>query len=189
MNQPLGRLAGNGLEIDESVECLQGGGPADLREITIALGAEGLRLAGVVSSDEEGRKKITSTLDDGAAYEKLAQMVRVQEGDLEAPRPRAAESVIEADRAGYIAQIDTEAIGWAVIELGGGRKTKEDQIDPTVGVETLVRLGEYVEADRPLFRVFGPTDRIEKAMPFFQKAITLADGPSEAPCLIAERID
>src|SRR5690606_10239553 len=100
MNQPLGRLAGNAVEIDESVECVEGGGPADLRELVIAQGAEALTLAGVVSSTDDGRRRIAGSLDDGSARDKLAAMVRAQGGDLEAPRRRAPEQMVTAERAG-----------------------------------------------------------------------------------------
>lgn len=189
MNQPLGRLSGNGVEIDESVDCLRGDGPADLRELTIALGAEVLHLAKAAPSIDDARSMLARTLDDGSALEKLGQMVRAQGGDLDAPRPRAPESVLEADRSGYVAAIDTEAIGWAIIELGGGRKTKEDKVDPTVGVETLVRLGEPIDASQPLFRVFGAPDKVQHALPFFQGSVKIADGPCESPPLVVERID
>lgn len=189
MNQPLGRLAGNAIEIDESVACVEGGGPDDLRTLVVEQGAEALSLAGVVASIEEGREKIAASLDDGSAREKLAEMVRVQGGDLDAPRPRAAEIVITADRAGHVASIDTEALGYAVIELGGGRKQQGDPIDPSVGLEMLVRLGDAVESGQPIVRLFAAATGGEAAQRVVKGAIAVAErAPAENP-LILDRID
>ena len=189
MNQPLGRMAGNANEIDESIDCLQGKGPADLRELTVALGAKGLLLAGAVDTETDGRKKIAESLDTGAAYEKFAEMVRAQQGDLQAARPLAEESVLTADREGFITAIDTEAVGWVVISLGGGRRTKEDPIDPSVGLEALVRIGDPISAGQPLFRVFSHTKDREQAMSNLTRAITISDKPVKSPELISLRID
>ncbi|MEO0531605.1 MAG: thymidine phosphorylase [Planctomycetota bacterium] len=189
MNQPLGRLAGNGVEIDESVACVEGGGPDDLRQLVVEQGAEGLVLAGVADTIEQGRERIAKSLDDGSAREKLAEMVRAQEGDLDAPRPRAPESVITAKQAGTVTAIDTEALGYAVIELGGGRKQQGDPIDPTVGFEIDVRLGDTVEAGQPLVTLFAGEKGKDAATRLVEAAITVADEPCDAPPLLIDRID
>ncbi len=189
MNQPLGRLAGNGIEIDESVACLEGGGPDDLRDITIKLGGELLCSAGLASDANEGELQIAKTLDNGSAREKLVEMVRVQEGDLEAPRPRGKVVVLTAKQAGCISAIDTELLGYAVIELGGGRKVKEDLIDPSVGLEMLVRLGDSVEAGQPLVKLYVADKGQEIAQQMTQKAITISETTIEAPPLVLNRID
>ncbi len=189
MNQPLGRLAGNAVEIDESVACVEGGGPDDLRALVVEQGAEALTLAGVTPSIEEGRTKIAATLDNGTAREKLAEMVRVQGGDLEAPRPRAGEAIVTTPQSGHIASIDTEALGYAVIEMGGGRKKQGDPIDPAVGLEMLVRLGDRVEAGQPIVRLFAGNQGREAAENLTANAIGIADeAPAETP-LILDRID
>jgi pyrimidine-nucleoside phosphorylase len=189
MNQPLGRLAGNAVEIDESVDCVRGGGPADLRDLTVALGAEGLVLAGAATSEAEARAAIERVLDSGSAYEKLAAMVRAQGGDLDAPRPRAPELVVEATRTGVVTSIDTEALGYAVIELGGGRKTMADKLDYSVGLEMLVRLGDTVEAGEPVARVFAHDRGRDAALGLVRGAVTIGDGPSSSPALVVERVD
>ncbi|QDT68702.1 Pyrimidine-nucleoside phosphorylase [Planctomycetes bacterium MalM25] len=189
MNQPLGRLAGNAVEIDESVACLEGAGPDDLRKLVVEQGAEALTLAGVAASIEEGRARIAKTLDDGSAREKLAQMVRAQEGDLEAPRPRAAETVVSAERAGVVSAIDTETLGYAVIELGGGRKQQGDPLDFSVGFECLVRIGEPVETGQPLVRLFATDRGRERAINLTRGAIMIGDEPIDSPPLVIDRID
>lgn len=189
MNQPLGRMAGNANEIDESVDCLEGGGPADLRQLVVEQGAEALTLAGVTADVAAGRERIAAVLDDGSAREKLAEMVRVQEGDLDAPRPRAAESMVNAEAAGVVTAIDTEALGYAVIELGGGRKQQGDPIDPAVGLEMLVRIGDKVEAGQPLVRLFAGDRGRDTAAGLVTGAISLGqENVSPGPLVIA-RID
>lgn len=189
MNQPLGRMAGNGVEVDESVEVLQGGGPADLVELTLELGAELLTAAGTFATRASALAKQRALLADGRALAKFREMVEAQGGDLDAPRARAAEVTVAAARAGYIAAIDTEALGWAVIELGGGRKVLTDKVDPAVGFEILVRLGQKVAAGEPLVRMFaqaGPAAHAAAAV--VRKAITVSEeSPREHP-LILERI-
>ena len=189
MNQPLGRMAGNGVEVDESVDVLQDTGPADLIELTLELGAELLTAAGTFATHASALAEQRALLADGRALAKFREMVEAQGGDLDAPRPRAAEVMVTAARAGYIAAIDTEALGWAVIELGGGRKVLTDKIDPAVGFEILVRLGQRVDAGEPLVRMFAqPGPAAHAAAAVVRKAITVAEeSPHEHP-LILERI-
>ncbi|TWT90418.1 Thymidine phosphorylase [Pseudobythopirellula maris] len=189
MNQPLGRLAGNAVEIDESVACIEGAGPADLRDLTVALGGELLALAGLAKDDAEGRTKLTATLDDGTAREKLAEMVHAQGGDLDAPRPRAAASEVAAERAGVVTAVDTEALGWAVIELGGGRKQLGDELDHSVGLEMLVRIGDQVDAGQPLVTLFANSAGREAAQRLVAAAVTIGDDAAPEPPLVIERID
>ena len=189
MNQPLGRMAGNAVEVNESLDSLAGGGgPDDLREITLALGAEILLATKKVTEQAEGRKCLAEHLDSGRALEKFRQMVAAQGGDLDAPRPIAAESFVTTKRSGVVAMIDTEAIGMAVVELGGGRKRLEDKIDFSVGLEMLVRLGDEVQAGTPLVRLFAGDDKVSQAAQQIRNAIDIADTTSEASPLILETL-
>lgn len=155
MSQPLGRAVGHALEIDEAVRSLEGDGPEDLMEVTVALGVE-LLLATERSADAAAaRRTLSGHLASGAGREALARMVAAQGGDLEAPRPLASVSEVTAPRDGHVAAIDAEALGLAVIELGGGRKRQGDAIDHAVGLEMAVRLGERVERGQPLLRLYG----------------------------------
>lgn len=189
MNQPLGRMAGNGVEVDESIDVLQGGGPTDLVELTLELGAELLLAAGTFAARDAALAEQRALLADGRALAKFREMVEAQGGDLDAPRARAGEVIVTAARAGYIAAIDTEALGWAVIELGGGRKVLTDRVDPAVGLEMLVRLGQKVDVGRPLVRMFahtGPAAHASAAV--VRKAITISDVPPPEQPLVLERI-
>src|SRR5262245_28362498 len=133
MNAPIGRAIGNALEIRESIDTLRGGGPADTRELTVALGGEMLLLGGAVASDDEGRARIARALDDGSALAVFRRVVEAQGGDPrvcddpDAVLPRAtATHALPATRGGVIAAIDAEQLGLAALLLGAGRRTKED---------------------------------------------------------------
>lgn len=189
MNQPLGKLAGNAVEIDESVECLEGAGPPDLRRLVVELGAEVLAATGAAESLAAARGQIEGVLDNGAGLEKFAQMVSAQGGDLSAPRPRAEPVEVVAAGAGSVASIDTEMLGYAVIELGGGRKQKGDPIDHSVGLEMLVRLGDRVEAGQPIARLFAGDSGSDRAVAMASEAITVADGEASRPELILSRVE
>jgi pyrimidine-nucleoside phosphorylase len=188
MNQPLGRLAGNAVEVDESVGCLKGEGPDDLVEVTLELGAELLVLTKRELSTAAGRKRLESLVASGAALEKFREMVAAQGGNLDAPRPVAPAQEVASPRAGYVTAINTEAIGIVIIELGGGRKKLGDKLDLSVGLEMLVRLGNRVTAGQPLVRVFAKPDAAARIQPDLLAAITIGDRPIVPPPLIAERI-
>jgi pyrimidine-nucleoside phosphorylase len=160
MDEPIGRAVGNASEVHESIDVLRGEGPADTRALTVALGAEMLVLAGVSDSSQEAARRIEQVLDDGSALERFRQIVRAQGGD---PRvcddpakvlPQAPHThEILATRSGTITAIDAEDVGNAVVVLGGGRRKKEDKVDPAVGITVLVRLGEAVSKDQPIARL------------------------------------
>jgi pyrimidine-nucleoside phosphorylase len=157
MDEPLGREVGNASEVRESIEILRGGGPADTRALTIALGGEMLRLGGVVADAAAGEARIARALGDGSALAKFSAIVAAQGGNRrvcdtpETLLPLAPQvSEVRAARAGVLTFVDAEAVGNAVVVLGGGRRTKDDAIDPGVGVSVLVHLGEPVAAGQPL---------------------------------------
>lgn len=188
MNQPLGRMIGNAVEVDESLDVLEGGGPADLVELTLALGAELLVDLGRAATAAEGREALRRKLASGEAREVFGRMVAAQGGDLDAPRPRAEPHEIAAPRDGYLSSIDVERLGYAVIELGGGRKQLTDRIDFGVGLEMLARLGERVERGQPLVRVFARPAHRQAADALLAESLHLADAPIPPPPLIVETL-
>jgi pyrimidine-nucleoside phosphorylase len=189
MNQPHGRFAGNAVEVDESVEILRGGGPLDMVEICVALAAELLTSTGIEKSQSNAIQRLGRLIHSGAALEKLREMVAAQGGDLDAPRPIAPKSELLADRAGYVAAINAEQLGMAIIELGGGRKKLGDKLDFSTGLEMRVRLGEKIDLGQPLANVFAPADKAPAARKMIADAITIADQPVQPPPLIVERIE
>jgi thymidine phosphorylase len=188
MNQPLGRMAGNAVEVQESLDTLCGRGPADLLELTLALGAELLVLVGQDRDRDEAQQRLCGALDSGISLEKFCEMVRAQGGDPDAPLLIAPATPIPAPREGFVAAIDCEKIGYAVIELGGGRKRLGDTLDFSVGVETLVRLGDRVAAGQPLMHMLANDRGREEATQLLSQAVHIADEPPQPLPLIADRL-
>ena len=175
MNQPLGRMAGNAVEVLESIDTLQGRGPEDLVEVTLALGAELLHLADVGHDITTNVERLQSHINSGAALEKFEQMVHAQHGNLKNLTPLAASHEVTALHAGYIQQINTQQLGEAIIELGGGRKVLTDKIDHSVGLEMLVRIGDRVDAGQPLVRLFARESSVSQASSMVRNAISIGD--------------
>jgi pyrimidine-nucleoside phosphorylase len=188
MNQPLGRMAGNAVEVNESIDVLRGAGPADLVEVTLELGAELLVLAKRETTLHAARSRLRTAIESGAGLAKFREMVAAQGGDLDAPRPVALPKELLSTEAGCIAAIDTERLGHAIIELGGGRKKLGDVLDHSVGLEMLVRLGDEVEVGQPLLRVFAKPDAAAKVRAELLSAVTITDNRVDRPPLIVERI-
>ncbi|MDP6446023.1 MAG: thymidine phosphorylase [Pirellulaceae bacterium] len=155
MNQPLGRAIGNANEVAEAVRGLEGDCPADIRDLTMELCESVLVLTG--SQQHEARRRLEQAWDSGAARERFEQMVCAQGGDLSClPAPAPAHHVLTA-ATGVVSSVDAEAIGWLLIDLGGGRRKTGDKIDPRVGVEMSVRIGDRVETGDQLATVFAKT--------------------------------
>jgi len=159
MDHPLGRAVGNALEVIEAVEMLRGRAPADYTEITLALTAQMLVLAGRAKDEAEARLKLQEVIRSGAAVERLKQIVSAQGGDPAAvddharlPTARGSEDVL-APAGGYVTRIDCEAVGLAAVVLGAGRAHKEGQIDPAVGFTLFKKVGDAVAAGEPLVRI------------------------------------
>ncbi|WP_027093711.1 pyrimidine-nucleoside phosphorylase [Cohnella thermotolerans] len=156
MDQPLGRLIGNALEVREAIEILRGEGPDDLRELCLELGGHMLLLGGKAADRADARAKLERALASGEALRKLAQLIAAQGGDpavAERPEllPQAAARVrVAADADGYVHGIDAEAIGVAAMRLGAGRATKDDAIDYAVGIELVAKRGDRVRRGDPL---------------------------------------
>jgi pyrimidine-nucleoside phosphorylase/thymidine phosphorylase len=193
MDQPLGRAAGNALEVVESIEVLRGGGPEDVRALTLRLAGEMLALAGLAPSVAAGEALAGGALADGRALAKFRAVVEAQGGD---PRaiddpgrlPRAPRVVdVPAPRAGHVAVLDAYAVGEIVVRLGGGRLRKEDGVDPGVGVELLKKVGDRVEAGEPLARIHA-RDSAEAASSDLVESYRIEDRPTRPGPLVLERI-
>ncbi len=156
MDQPLGKMIGNALEVIECVEVLQGKGPEDLRELCLELAGWMLQLGGASKSVAEGKQQSAKLISSGQALEKFRQMIELQGGD---PRiiddskrlPQAQHTLeIAATKAGYIASMQCEQIGTACVILGGGRERKEDSVDPAVGIVLHKKVGDHIAVGEPL---------------------------------------
>ena len=161
MDQPLGRTAGNAVEVIEAIETLKGGGPADTRQLTIELTARMTVLGGVHADLETARYDLAQRLDDGRALEVFRRMVAAHGGDARViddarlfPQPGVTVPV-PAPASGTVSFVDAQQLGRIVLQLGGGRKTTADVIDPAAGIDRLVQAGEAVEAGQPLMRLLA----------------------------------
>jgi pyrimidine-nucleoside phosphorylase len=151
MDQPLGQMVGNANEIIESIDVLRGEGPADVTALTTRFAAEMLVLTGTYS-DDQALEKVRKVIDSGDAYELFLKLVERQGGDpasientkLLPSAPHTA--TITADRSGYIGRCDAYEVGLASVRLGAGRARKEDEVDPGVGLEISVKVGDEVNA-------------------------------------------
>jgi len=195
MDQPLGRMAGNALEVRQALEVLRGEGPLDLREVVLALGAELLVLVGEASSPEEGKEALSRLLDSGKAFAKFRELVAAQGGDIRAVEeperlPKAAQVVeVQAGESGYVRGIRARAVGIACGLLGAGREVKGQRVDPAAGVELLVKTGAKVEKGQPLARLHvGRPDRLPEARKIVEIAFIIGPTPPAPSPLILDRI-
>ena len=196
MDRPLGRACGNALETEEAIQTLLGEGPADLLEVTYALGVEMLLLAGVEKTAAKARKRLEETLRSGRAAEKLQQVIEAQGGNpkiVEDPSglPQAqAVEIYKAQETGVVTRVEPRTIGRAIIALGGGRQKVEDSVDHSVGFVITVKPGDKVLAGEPIASVFArDAAGVELGLAALTQAIVIADRLAERPLpLISHRV-
>lgn len=183
MEIPLGRTAGNALEVTESVEMLQGKGPSDLDEIVFALADEMLALSGV---DADPREAVAN----GTALEKWREMVGAQGGDPDAALPEASErKTIPAPRSGFLTKLDARGVGIAAWRLGAGRSRKEDSVDHAAGIVCLAKPGDHLEEGQPLLELHtSDPARFEGAEAALDGAFEIGDEAPEPRPIVLERI-
>src|SRR5207247_1198621 len=165
MDQPLGAAVGNALEIREAVDTIRGEGPADFTELVIEASARLLALSDLEIDVDEGRRRAEATVADGSAHELYERWIRAQGGDpsLDAlPRAPVVRSV-EAPTDGTVVALGAIRVGVAALELGAGRRTKEDEVDHAVGVVCLAKRGDRVERGAPLAEVHATDDAAAEA--------------------------
>jgi pyrimidine-nucleoside phosphorylase len=194
MDRPLGRSCGNALEVEEAIEGLQGTGPADLMEVTYALGEEMLLLVGAAGDRTEARRRLEDSVTSGRALETLRLIIEAQGGNpavLDDPEllPQAGEvEVFRAPRDGVVSSIEPRRIGLAILELGGGRRTIEQEIDPAVGFVIPIKPGDAVRAGEPLASVFArDRDGIDVGLKALNEAVVVGEEGALTP-LITHRI-
>ena len=187
MSTPLGRTAGNAIEVAESVDVLAGGGPADVVELTVALAREMLAAAGRDDVDPADR------LADGTAMDVWRRMIRAQGGDPDAALPVAREShVVSAPSDGVLTRLDALAVGTAAWRLGAGRARKEDPVQAGAGVVWHARPGDPVRAGEPLLTLLTDTpERFDRALAALEDGYDVAPtGTAHTPTpLVIDRVD
>jgi thymidine phosphorylase len=183
MDVPLGRAVGNAVEVEEAVATLRGEGPPDLVEVTLALAAEMLALAGLEADP-------AAALADGRALDRYRSMIAAQGGDPDAALPRAGHvQVVTAAGAGWLRRLDARAVGVAAWRLGAGRARKEDPVSAAAGVLCLAKPGERVEAGQPVLELRADDEsRFARAVTALEGAIEIGGQPPAAGPLVIERI-
>ncbi len=195
MNQPLGNAIGNAIEVQEAIEILQGmHRGSDLTTVSFALASQMLQASGLASSEDEALARLDQALASGAALERLARMIDAEGGERRvcddvSLLPRARRRVeVKAERSGYLARMDTHAMGISALLLGAGREKKEDRIDPAVGIWLSRRLGDRVERGDPI-AAFHVDDEsgLEEAVRRFSAAVEIAsEKPQTLPLIYAK---
>jgi pyrimidine-nucleoside phosphorylase len=169
MSQPLGRMVGNALEVQECIEILHGGGPEDLRELCLHLAAWMFFVGGATKTVADGKRLAEEIIASGKAFERFRHMVELQAGDISViDNPTRLPSTehrvdVSSRQAGFVTAISCEQVGTACVILGGGRERKEDTIDPAVGIEVHKKIGDNVSAGEALCTIHCHSD--EQAAP------------------------
>ncbi|HSJ08886.1 MAG TPA: thymidine phosphorylase [Longimicrobiales bacterium] len=196
MDRPLGHAIGNALEIEECVNALRGGGPADLREVTLELAAEMLVLGGAAQDVDSARALAAASLDDGRALEMMRSIIEAQGGNtavLDDPGilPHTdSRHIIEARADGFITTMDVRAIGDVAVSIGAGRRSLGAVIDPAVGFHITVKPGDAVVKDQPLATVYArDVDMARRAGQALLSAIEIGPEAGTSLPLICQRID
>lgn len=196
MNQPLGYCIGNWKEVEESLACLRGEGPADLMDVTFELSARMLVLAGIDDGPEPARSRLEDLIHSGAALEKFFELVEAQNGDvacLEKPGnypPAQYSRKVPAGETGYVTAIDTFEVGMGSVSLGAGRRKKGDTVDPGAGIVLSKKIGDHVESGESLATLYTENEPALNAVESrVRDAFTISDDRVEPPVLIHEVID
>ncbi len=193
MSQPLGYMIGNALEVKEAIQTLQGQGPEDLTELCLVLGGQMLLAANRVTSLEEGKALLQEQIDSGRALEVFKTFLANQGGDTRIVDnldllPQARYHIpFLAQSSGVVSQWVADEVGVAAMMLGAGRETKEDIIDPAVGIELCVKVGDSIQAGQPLAILHSNREDVSEVLARLSAAVSIADS-AQVPELIRKVI-
>ena len=195
MDQPLGLYVGNALEVVECVRVLKGGGPADLRDLSIELSAWMFYLGEKTASVDEGRKLALQMIANGSAFDKFCEVTRLQGGDADALRdisklPQARDRrEVRSSSSGYVQAVNCEQAGIASLVLGGGREKKEDAIDPAVGIVLHKKIGDAVAMDEAICTLHYNSDaRLNEAESLIISGYDIGSRRAAAPGKLIHQI-
>jgi pyrimidine-nucleoside phosphorylase len=198
MSQPLGRAAGNWIELVECVELLRGARPAwseDLRELSLLLAGWMIALGGKAETPQAGASLAEAALTDGAGLAAFMKMVDAQGGDvsvfddMEAFHKPGATLIVDAWESGYVAEMDTTALGWAVQRTGAGREKAGEPVDAHAGILFHARRGARVERGEPFATIYATTDAmLLEPSELLRDAITISANPPEFVPLVSRII-
>lgn len=188
MNQPLGNMIGNSIEINEAIDVLRGVGPSDVTQVVLSLASRLLVQSKIHINLVDSENKLLQLIESGEAYNKLAAMAESHGGNLHAERAVAKKTPLRLSQSGFVEKVHAHQLGLAIIEMGGGRKQIGDPIDHSIGIEFLVRIGDQVEPDKPIANIFCDTSATDHAAELVESSITLCSEPVDSPKLIVEAI-
>lgn len=191
MDQPLGLAVGNRLEVREAIETLSGHGPEDLETLCLEIGAAMIREAGLATTDDQARSLVKEHLRNGKALAKFQEFIQAQGGKIDdLSRFVQAKEIVDfrSDVDGYVQRINALDIGLASMRLGGGRETKEDVIDPNVGIVLARKVGDSVRKGQILARIYADQPVTEEIFLSLQAAFVIVSDPVEKPAIIREII-
>ncbi len=185
MDQPLGRTAGMWCEVNESINAMNSEGAEDLMNVVYNLGTKMLLQAKIVKSANEARKVQIENIRNGKALKKFQQMVKNQSGQIDLGpninNPSFLHEVI-SEHDGYVSAFDTTAIGWALVELGCGRKKSGDVLDNSAGIEFCAKVGEKVKKGEAIFRCFGSRkSKLKNAVNLIENTFRISDEKVKKP--------
>ncbi|HKL95162.1 MAG TPA: pyrimidine-nucleoside phosphorylase [Haploplasma sp.] len=180
MEEPLGHMIGNGLEVLEAIETLKGNGPKDVVDVSVTIGAQLLLDANIETDIETAKKVLLESLNDGSALEKFRQMVIAQHGDVsyvDHPEKLYTDKTLEvlATKEGYVESVDALAIGLAASRLGAGREHKDDVIDLKVGLDLHVKIGDKVNVGDSLATLYVNKKGIEEATKLILDSVVIGN--------------
>ena len=195
MDQPLGFAVGNALEVKEAIATLKGEGPDDLLQLCLVLGSQMLLCAGVAKEEAEAETLLKETITDGRALKKFSEFIAAQGGRAEevydtSTLPRASiEYALKAEQSGYVGKIFSEEVGTASLLLGGGRRSKEDVIDLSVGIILKKKVGDKVDKGDTLAVLYANDEqKLTEAKERLLGAYTITETPVERPLFIKKII-
>lgn len=195
MDQPLGCMIGNALEVVESIEILRGEGPEDLRQLCLELAGWMFQLGGVANTVTEGKKLAEKLIASGKALDKFRQMVELQGGDprvIDDPEklPRARHTMpLSSSHSGYLSSLECEQVGTACVILGGGRERKEDSVDPAVGIVLHKKVGDAVSVGEPLATVHYNEEALaRRASELLVKSYEITNSPAREKRPLIHRV-
>lgn len=181
MEQPLGCAVGNNLEIKEVIETLHGNGPKDLTEICLSSGVLLLQMAKIYNNSEDARKALLENIKNGKAFEKFKEFVKAQGGDvsyIENPSKfKMAKNIVEviSKKSGFVKRINALAIGIGSMHLGGGREKMDDVIDMSAGIVFNKKIGDFVEENEVLCRLYTDHDEYNEVYENVLNAFEIVD--------------
>lgn len=195
MNEPLGNMVGNALEIKEVIQTLKGEGPDDLNELVLVLGSHMLVLAKIVESTLEGARLLNKLLSDGSAYEKFKELVQAQGGNikqLDDPSllPEAVyKKTYYSSRSGFISELNALKVGLSCVKLGAGREKKSSQIDYGAGIELYKKVGDFVnQGDALAILHTDSQEKLKEAEKVLEEAYRFSENPVDSQSLIIKEI-